>query len=231
MHPRNDETRREVDLWRRYVRTQSGSPPTPSVDDNTIAAYVDGMASAEDSETVELAMASDARVFELVRDLRALREGGPIAAPQSLVQDVKSAVAADRASPALASKLVRLAVWRRLATAAALVAFSVAGFRAGQTHAELRAQADTMIVNRFATSLGVGQEESNVGWPNGLAARDAAIPARPERSMRHGLVGTVSRALVRGNGLALTTVPLLLPIPGVAARPRIEDLSGEGARA
>ncbi|MBN2713822.1 MAG: hypothetical protein JXR97_15495, partial [Planctomycetes bacterium] len=105
----------EKDLWRRFSESAQRADSAEELDPMLLASYLDGMASEEEVELVELAMLNNPALIEEVAELRSLASG-----------------ARDSA------KIIPLRSdwWQMAVAAAAVVVFSVLGFSLGREYQE-----------------------------------------------------------------------------------------------
>ena len=168
-------------LWRRYLeravfdpeaQTRRGDAgPSPEIDANALAAYLDGTAGEDLAERVEAAMASDPSLLEEVIELRALAGAEPVAPPEALLARAKALAAggATRTAPTHGSSVVLHGFWRRArwaAAAAAIVLACASGYGLGREtfNDELRAEAaETAVLTELVSEPDLEEPQPNGG--------------------------------------------------------------------
>ncbi len=169
----NEHDNQDEQLWRRVA---PGRPAGPSpVDPESLAAYLDGTASARQIEQIEAQMASDPALLGEAAELRQLLGATPTAAPESLLGRAKALApeAPVRAGPVTTMQ----SWWRRTQWAAAAAAVVIAcwsgySFGRGTFQGQRRAQAASAAhasawLEEMTTEPGLGIPQSLNGRNGG----------------------------------------------------------------
>ena len=160
-----DESSQDRELWRRFADGAPPPGPPPQFDANLLAAYLDGKATAEQTQAMESAMAADPELVDAVADLRSVLASQPASAPRRARARAKMALA-DLARPPAPDRSV--ARWRtlhltslRLAAAAVIALVSLGGYRVGRATSGMRTQIDATVLSELRLNLGDEQAGSD----------------------------------------------------------------------
>ncbi len=154
INPDNSDLR----LWRRY-NAPPPPPPAETIDDNDLAAYLDGTADEATADRIEVRMVSDEAFLVEVMQLRRMRQAPAAAIPESLLRRLKAL--AGRSAPAVISGPAQWwtdasAWWRRMsyaAAAAGVILACFAGYSLGQDAFEARHEAQGSAPAQVASTI------------------------------------------------------------------------------
>ena len=153
----------EMDLWRSFQTV--GRPHERCPDPLELASYVDGRLTGSARERLEAHLALCPACRQAVAETRDVLAGPAVLPPARWVQRAKSL--APQTRPATWPRLVRWA-----ASAAAVVAVSLAGFAGGAATYRNRQVAEANLLQVVSFGLADGDQDTSaaLGWLDGAAA-------------------------------------------------------------
>lgn len=178
MNDSNETAPEDRDLWRRVRPTDRPATPTAPLDDNRLAAYIDGTASEDDTARIEAGMLRDPALLQAVADVREIEAAGGEAVPAETIQRIRGTVERElsmRGTPAPHPDILRPTFSQRIAgwaaAAALIVTASVFGYYLGEDTSRRMHDADT-VASRAEPGIDVVEDDSAMNLTAALTSAE-----------------------------------------------------------